>query len=644
LRIVNEQLETKVFFESPDVFRTLFERSPNAILLADIHNPTEWLIVQCNEASWRMHGYDQKDEILRQPLTLLITKHQDLASIINDAHQKGTTTRDEIHRKRDGSEFQVQSVYTLVQLKGTEYMTIFVQDVTDMKRVKEAEEKFQAIFENSPDGIVIIVPSESMEETWPWLIEDCNKEFCEMNGYDRKELIGKDIRTVSYETSFDEGSQENTFEKLEKWPVKGDDVLRLQYYQKIKQGRIRKKEAHRRKDGTTFIIEASSRLVSLGGKEYVLGIDRDITKEEHLRRFLEDLQIDVGRTFHAFSSTLFQMRLALTPTIQALGPDPFRNGFAPTADETWQAVVGLWNNLVTSLKKLVDEMKSDSRRDLFPESDWSTLDNLLSLLTELDKIDKVEYRIPVLQRAARQIIDSIDKIQQQHAIRRDLLREVKFNAEQLERMACLIILKRVQDRIIEAHFLVRDIRQRVLTDSKTEEKTEICEFWRLVTDAQKGLAEYATYKGVTFKENNRSNGARVKVVRTHIVRALNNLLDNAIKYSWWRDANVRPWIDINCYLKEDRVYVEIEDYGVPIPQSEIDQGLIFQLGYRGRLSGQRDRPGTGIGLFDSRAMARRYGGDLVISSHPATPPIKPSDKLKVPHLKTATLYLPISKL
>jgi signal transduction histidine kinase len=88
------------------------------------------------------------------------------------------------------------------------------------------------------------------------------------------------------------------------------------------------------------------------------------------------------------------------------------------------------------------------------------------------------------------------------------------------------------------------------------------------------------------------------------------------------------------------VVVEIENYGVPIPRDEIVTGFIYRLGTRGRLSGDRGRTGTGIGLADARSVARAHGGDFYIESRPASPAQGEKDLTK-PFITRAFFSLPI---
>jgi signal transduction histidine kinase len=201
----------------------------------------------------------------------------------------------------------------------------------------------------------------------------------------------------------------------------------------------------------------------------------------------------------------------------------------------------------------------------------------------------------------------------------------------------------VEDRVLETDYMVRDLRERVLTGVKKTEKPDSYEFRDLVKEAVGGLSDYASHRGIDLRTgDNRLENICVWVGRHDIIRVVNNLLHNAIKYSWWRAPNVKPWIDVRSYIKANHVYLEIEDYGVPIPKDEIEGDFIFQLGWRGRLSGQRGRIGTGIGLADARDTARRYGGEVKITSRPASQYVS-IDDLSVPHLKTAILSLPIFK-
>jgi PAS domain S-box-containing protein len=616
-------------YESVEVLRAFFDLSPDGLLLIKPSGPsTEWVIVHCNKTASQMHGYDKPDDLLNKHLTLLCPDVQNLDKVNFEVHneEKKVVTKKLMHRKRDGKELLVESVYSLIDIKEVEYLISIDSDITQYAQLQESADLYQAIVDKSPDGIVIIDPTRGLQK---WPIVYCNKAFCEMNGYKRDELIGEDICFVSLVT-LEEGET--------------PEEHRKKYYDTLNKEPIKLfEEKHKRKDGTIFPIQTSSCQVTLNGRKRVLGYDRDISEKERLNQHIEDLGKDVGRTFHSVSSTLVQVKLAIKPTIKALGPDPFREGSSPTMEGIWKELASLRDILISALNNLyclTNSSKSNSAKESLLPGDYSKIEELLSQLSKIGDLIIAEHRGPVMRKVARSAIDFMDKLQQT-GIQNEQIREVKQCAERLERNACLIALRRAQDRIVDMDCLLRTLRERVITGVKRDEKPGNYEFWDMVKEAMEGLAGYAEYKGVRFEIINRPKGARVKVVWRDIVRALNNLLQNAVKYSWWRNENsVEPWIGIKGYVRRGRVYVEIQDYGVPITRDEIDEGLIFKYGFRGRLSGQLGRIGTGIGLADARDTVRRYRGDVTLNSHPAPSDSSPDD-LSVPHLKTAILYLPI---
>ena len=60
-----------------------------------------------------------------------------------------------------------------------------------------------------------------------------------------------------------------------------DKQFRREYYQLLRRVKTHRQEfLHMRKDGTVYPIETVSNLITLGGKEVLLGIDRDITERK----------------------------------------------------------------------------------------------------------------------------------------------------------------------------------------------------------------------------------------------------------------------------------------------------------------------------------------------------------------------------
>lgn len=100
----------------------------------------------------------------------------------------------------------------------------------------------------------------------------------------------------------------------------------------------------------------------------------------------------------------------------------------------------------------------------------------------------------------------------------------------------------------------------------------------------------------------------VAVDRVSIQEVLNNLLDNAIKYS----GEGEKQIIINARLNKDgMVETSIRDFGVGIPTSVIQN--LFEKFYRNHRT-KSQFGGSGLGLYLSKAIVTAHGGQIGVSS------------------------------
>lgn len=102
---------------------------------------------------------------------------------------------------------------------------------------------------------------------------------------------------------------------------------------------------------------------------------------------------------------------------------------------------------------------------------------------------------------------------------------------------------------------------------------------------------------------NRSPNERVDVQgdADRIGRILDNLLDNALKYS-----PAGAPIEVALFLRGPEAQVQVEDRGVGVPADARDH--LFSPYFRS--SRTRNIPGTGLGLHISRRVAELHGGRL----------------------------------
>ena len=101
--------------------------------------------------------------------------------------------------------------------------------------------------------------------------------------------------------------------------------------------------------------------------------------------------------------------------------------------------------------------------------------------------------------------------------------------------------------------------------------------------------------------------------------AFNNLYSNAVKYSYTGMAKKERYITTECdeeILGGQKYFsMDVSNFGVGILQDEIDSEKIYIPGYRGILSLDRNRTGSGVGLYLIReVIVRIHNGKIEIVS------------------------------
>jgi len=89
-------------------------------------------------------------------------------------------------------------------------------------------------------------------------------------------------------------------------------------------------------------------------------------------------------------------------------------------------------------------------------------------------------------------------------------------------------------------------------------------------------------------------------------RAVNNLLDNAVKYGKRAEAAIKT--------TGKAVEITIDDNGPGIPEAELSH--VFEPFYRVEESRNRDSGGTGLGLAIVQAIVQAHAGELTLANRP----------------------------
>ncbi len=101
--------------------------------------------------------------------------------------------------------------------------------------------------------------------------------------------------------------------------------------------------------------------------------------------------------------------------------------------------------------------------------------------------------------------------------------------------------------------------------------------------------------------------AKVYADKYRINQVVTNLLTNAIKYSPDSDRVV-----VQLIQEKNNAIVSVEDFGLGIDKEH--QNKIFDQFYRVTSKEEKTYPGLGMGLYISKEIVKRHGGDIKVSS------------------------------
>lgn len=119
----------------------------------------------------------------------------------------------------------------------------------------------------------------------------------------------------------------------------------------------------------------------------------------------------------------------------------------------------------------------------------------------------------------------------------------------------------------------------------------------------------AQKKNGSISSSLRATCFNINIDEVHMANVINNLLDNAIKYT-----ELPPEILIETYNKADDLFIRISDNGIGM--SKEVQKHIFDKFYRKPTGNIHNIKGFGLGLSYVKAVIEAHGGDISVSSEP----------------------------
>lgn len=267
-----------LLFETKEIYRSLIESSEASIMMLNV----EGQFLYVNEIAAGVFGKKPEDFINNKytlyDLAPPETASENMAYIEHVFFSKKGNIL-ETHRKINGQEYWFRNSIQPVKDTNGNVTAVFINatNITEQKtaevRIKESELKYRKLFEDSPDGYLIIKDG---------VFVDCNKASYEILGANREYILGKTPQQISPEFQPNGQSSDELVEK----------VIELAFKNK----RHQFEWLHLKPNGDLVYVDVILSPI-ITGQDHILFISwRDITAQKEAQILIRKLQSAVEKS------------------------------------------------------------------------------------------------------------------------------------------------------------------------------------------------------------------------------------------------------------------------------------------------------------------------------------------------------------
>jgi len=152
-------------------------------------------IIEANDQALDKYQFDRKELLGMKLHDLIPEKRLELSdNVISKLDTQGYHTFEGLHKRKDGTTFPMEISARKIMMEGLVYYQTIARDITERKQseeiLRESEEKFRKIFEESPFGMAMTGKD--------LVIIRANSAFCKMMGYAEEDLLGMTFKSFTH--------------------------------------------------------------------------------------------------------------------------------------------------------------------------------------------------------------------------------------------------------------------------------------------------------------------------------------------------------------------------------------------------------------------------------------------------------------
>jgi len=599
--------------ESEKKFRNLFENSPNIIILLD----QKGVILDFNQLFLNKFNFEKKElvgkdfrDILRINSGNTLTAVEQYKKLI----QNGKVEPFELGITNvEGKQVWINLQASEIEISNQHIIQVILQDITEKKfaetELKESEEKFRIIAEQSFMGIIILQNG---------VFKYFNEQAAKMNGYSMEEI--RNWEPYEFQKLIYPDDRDFVMAQVRKKQAGEPDVFSHYQYRVIK------------KNGEVIWVENFSKTINYGGRpaDFVMTIDIDdkIKSDQKLKESEENFRTIAEQ---AFIGTLI---------IQDDKVEYVNNALLQIFEYSHE-VIDNWrkNDLIKLIYPEDLQYLREYRKKLRAgESDIKEYYSY-RVFTKYGKIKWIDqFSRPIIYRGQQAEIVTIMDITEKKKAEEELRKLNTLKSELLRRTSHelktpLVSIKGFSDLLLTVHKdklddyvlatiheiklgcerlenLIQDILKTAELESESVElkksEEDISFLIKLCVKELQGLIRLRNHN-INLEIHDKLI-TRFEPDQIHLV--LSNLLNNAIKYT---PPNGK--IKIKTDQTNDTILISIQDNGIGITNEE-KKRLFSQFGKIERYGQGLDiiSDGSGLGLFITKKIIELHGGKIWVRS------------------------------